>query len=267
MKNRMNRLMALLRIEIGVSYRYPIIEGIILLIFLVPLLTTMSLWFDTNFRIDDFDKITYAVIGFPKLQLRSILGFGTSLWVIMIAVLPAFSIAKSFEDGYIQTLLTYPIARMKLLLVKITLVILIPAITFTAMLLFAGLVVFPELPLLSDMTVVLLGAWVSFLFYASLSSLIAVTSKKVSTTAIFGIAYPFVAGFLQNLSTIPGIIRVVLDPFNAVWEFLNSSARNIVYDVESTITLIDLQYGFSILIIISIVLLAANLWIFKRSQI
>ncbi|MHA1638307.1 MAG: hypothetical protein ACTSUO_02705 [Candidatus Thorarchaeota archaeon] len=267
MKNRFRRIVALLRIEIGVSYRYPIIEGLVILIFLMPLWTLLSLWFDITFQIDDFDKITYAVIGFSKRRFSSSL-IGLTGWLaIIIPVLSSFAIAKSFEDGYVQTLVTYPIDRIKLMLVKFTLVILIPAITFTAMLLFASLVAFPELPILSDVVIILLGAWVSIFFFASFTSLIAVTSKKVSTTAILGISYAFVTSFLQNISTIPNILRVVLNPLNGTVRFIADSAANIVYDVESMTTLIELQFGFSISLIIAIILLTMNLWVLRRSEI
>ncbi len=268
MKNRLTRIMALLRIEIGVSYRYPIIEGLVLLIFLLPLLTMLSFSIDIRFSIDEFDKFTYAVDGFSKLHLISGLEIWGFLWVLIIPFLTAFSIAKSFEDGHVQTLLTYPITRVKLLAIKITLVIMIPVATFTVMILFASLVAIPEFPQLIDLMTVLIGCWISFLFYASLSALIATISRKMSTTAIIGLAYPYIASLLNNDSTVPGLLRVVFNPFRAVTRFLNSSARGIIYDdIIYTITLLDIQYGLTILLIISLILIAVNLWIFKRSQI
>ncbi|MGV9170380.1 MAG: ABC transporter permease subunit [Promethearchaeia archaeon] len=266
MKDRVSKLLALLKIELGISYRFPVAEGVISFLFLIPIWNLLFSWFDRPFGMGDFDIIKYAVIGFPKLRLERGILLGSTWLAIIVSVVSAFAIAKSFEDNYVQTLLTYPVNRTTLFLGKVILVILIPAGAITASILFAVAVTFPILPSLGDVILTLLATWLSVLFFASLSSLVAVVSQRVSVTAVFGIVYAFVTSYLQDYQNIPGFVRVVVNPFNAAAKFLRNSAYSILYEVEA-LPLTALHYGFVISFIMSMILLAMALLVFRRSEI
>jgi len=192
---------------------------------------------------------------------------GLTQWLpIIVIVLVSFTAAKSFEDGYIQTLLTYPVERVTVLLVKVICVIIIPAGLLTSSYLFAILFIIPQAPLLGPVSIMLLGVWISILLFATLSMLVAVITKKVSATAIFGLAFGIVIPLLLNNPAFPNIVRVALNPFDAAYRYITNHSTYLMLGTEMT-PLIDLQIGFGISLMISLVLLVFTLWLFTRSEI
>ncbi len=266
MKHKLAKLMAQFQIEIRMSYRFPVIEGLTALIFLYPIWIAISTWQDVNIRPDTLEYFVYAEFGFSGKHLATLMT-GMLQWLpIIVIVLVSFTAAKSFEDGYIQTLLTYPVERVTVLLVKIICVIVIPAglMTFTS--LFAILFVIPQSPLLGDVSIMLSGVWISILLFATLSMLVAVITKKVSATAIFGLAFGIVTPLLLSNTAFPNFVRVALDPFGAAYRYITNHSTYLMLGTEMT-PLFDLQIGFGISLMISLALLAFTLWIFTRSEI
>ncbi len=266
MKQKLAKLMAQFQIEMRMSYRFPVIEGLAVLIFLSPLWQAVAIWKAVTFRPDALDSFFLAESGFSGLHLGTCMAGLTQLLPILVAVLVSFTAAKSFEDGYIQTLLTYPIERVTVLLVKIICVIIIPAGLLTSSYLFAILFVIPQSPLLGHVSIMLLGVWISILLFATLSMLVAVITQKVSATAIFGLAFGFVTPILLSNPAVPNIVRVALHPFDAAYRYFTNLSTSMMLDTEIT-QLLDLQIGFGISLLISLVLLAFTLWLFTRSEI
>lgn len=266
MRQKLAKLMALFQIEMRMSYRFPVIEGLAVLIFLSPIWAAVMIWQAVNIRPDTLEEFLFAEFGFSGKHLATLMT-GLTQWLpIIVIVLVSFTAAKSFEDGYIQTLLTYPVERVTVLLVKIICVTVIPAglMTFTS--LFAILFVIPQSPLLGHVSIMLLGVWISILLFAILSMLVAVITKKVSATAIFGLAYGIVTPYLLNDTVVPNIIRVALNPFGAAYRYITSHSSYMMFGTEMT-PLLDLQIGFGISLMISLVLLVFTLWLFTRSEI
>ncbi len=266
MRQKLAQLMAQFQIEMRMSYRFPVIEGLAVLIFLSPLWQAVAIWRAVTFRPDALDSFFFAESGFSGLHLGSCMAGLTQLVPILVAVLVSFTAAKSFEDGYIQTLLTYPVERVTVLLVKLIGVIIIPAGLLTSSYLFSILFVIPQAPLFGHVSIMLLGVWISILLFATLSMLVAVITQKVSATAIFGLAFGFVTPLLLSNPVIPNIVRVALHPFDAAYIYLANLSPNMMLDTEVT-QLLDLQIGFGISLMISLVLLAITLWLFTRSEI
>jgi ABC-type transport system involved in multi-copper enzyme maturation permease subunit len=266
MKQKLAKLMAQFQIEMRMSYRFPVIEGLAALIFLTPIEAAVLTWNAVSINPDRLEYFVFAEFGFSGMHLGNLMFGLTHLLPILVPVLVSFTAAKSFEDGYIQTLLTYPVERVTVLLVKIICVIIIPAglLTFTS--LFAILFIIPQAPLLGHVSIMLLGVWISILLFAALSMLVAVITKKVSATAIFGLAFGIVTPILLNNPDIPNSIRVALDPFGAAYRYIVNHSNYSMFSNEVT-PLIDLQIGFGISLMISLVLLAFTLWIFTRSEI
>jgi ABC-type transport system involved in multi-copper enzyme maturation permease subunit len=266
MKQRLVKLMAQFQIEIGMSYRFPVIEGLAALFFLTPIWAAVMTWQAVSINPDRLEYFIFAEYGFSGEHLGYCMT-GLTQWLsIIVAILVSFTVAKSFEDGYIQTLLTYPVERVTALLVKIICVIVIPAGLITSTYLFAILFVIPQPPLLGDVSIMLLGAWISILLFATLSMLIAVITKKVSATAIFGLAFGIVTPLLLNNPDIPNNIRVAMDPYSAAYRYIVNHSTYPMFGIEAT-PLIDLQIGFGISLMISLVLLTFTLWLFTRSEI
>jgi ABC-type transport system involved in multi-copper enzyme maturation permease subunit len=266
MKRSLEKVSELVRVEFGVSYRFPIAEGLVAIIFGILLLPMISMWNIGYFRFSEFDRIMYAVIGYPELRLAIGL-FSICTWMpIVIPILSSFAIAKPFEDDYIRTLVSYPISRDMLLLVKTALVILIPAAALSFVYCFAFLTIFPQPPVVGDVAVALTGIWLACLFFGCLATLVAVTSRKVSTTAVFGIVYALIASLFSSDPTLSNVAKILLNPLSSASDFLRDSATGILYETQG-MALVDIQYGFAISLVISVVLFALSLLIFRRSEV
>jgi ABC-type transport system involved in multi-copper enzyme maturation permease subunit len=266
MKQKLAKLMAQFQIEMRMSYRFPVIEGLAALIFLTPIEAAVLTWQHVSIGLDTLEYFVYAEFGFSGMHLGNLMFGVTQMLPILVPVLVSFTAAKSFEDGYIQTLLTYPVERVTVLLVKTICVIIIPAGLLTFTYLFAIPFIIPQAPLIGHVSIMLLGVWISILLFAILSMLVAVITKKVSATAIFGLAFGIVTPILLNNPAVPNIARVVLNPFDGAYRYITNHSSYMMFGTEMT-PLIDLQIGFSISLMISLVLLALTLWLFTRSEI
>ena len=266
MKQKLAKLMAQFEIEIGMSYRFPVIEGFAALIFLTPIWAAVLLWQAVDILPDALEYFLFAEFGFSGMHLATLMAGWAESFSIIVMVLVSFTVAKSFEDGYIQTLLTYPVERVTVLLVKTICVIIIPAGLITFSCLFAILFIIPQAPLIGHVSIMLLGVWISILLFAILSMLVAVITKKVSATAIFGLAYGLVTPYLLNDTAVPNIIRVALNPLGAAYRYITSHSSYMMFGTEMT-PLLDIQIGFGISLMISFIILAFTLWLFTRSEI
>jgi ABC-type transport system involved in multi-copper enzyme maturation permease subunit len=266
MKQKLAKLMAQFRIEMRMSYRFPVIEGLAALIFMTTIWAAVRIWQEASISPDTLERFIFAEFGFSRIHLGTLMFGLTQLLPILIPVLVSFTAAKSFEDGYIQTLLTYPVERVTVLLVKMICVIVIPAGLITSYYLFAILFVIPQSPLLGDVSIMFLGVWISIILFATLSMLVAVITKKVSATAIFGLAFGFVTPILLSDPAVPNIIRVVMDPFGAAYRYIADRSTYMTLGTDMT-PLIDIQIGFGISLMISLVVLIFTLWLFTRSEI
>jgi len=126
MRARLRRLSSLLRIEFGVSWRFPILEGLAAILFFGFLLNTTRFGFHEDFSTGNAQQIPNFLDGLaPHYLYNGMMSFNSL--VLLAPILVAIAVARPFEDGFYRTHLTLPVKRLTLLVTKAGLVILILA--------------------------------------------------------------------------------------------------------------------------------------------
>lgn len=261
MRRRVRYLSSLLHIEFGVSWRFPILEGLAAILFFGILSNTLQSGFTSSF--DVYLGNTQQVITFfdelaPTMLQSGMWFFFTSL-ALIVPVLVAIAVARPFEDGFYRTHLTLPVKRSNLLLTKAGLVILIPASLLSFALMTIVTLTFPLLPAATDLFLVIVATWLYIAFLVSISTLIAILTRKLTTAIIGGVGLWSVVQSLQGLEGIPSLARIILNPLNAVTEFITQGQGAPVIE--------GLQIGMFVSFMITIVLFILSLIIFEQIEV
>ncbi len=261
MRTRLRYLSSLLRIEFGVSWRFPVLEGLAAIFFYGILNGISFSRYTSNFDvylIDPQGVITFLDGLAPNMLQSGMRFFSTSL-ALIIPVLAAIAVAKPFEDGFYRTHLTLPIKRANLLLTKAGLVILIPAILLSFALMTVVPLTFPLLPTAADLFLVIVATWLYIAFLVSVSTLIAVQTRKLTTAIIGGVGLWYAIYSLLNSEGIPSLVIVILNPLSAVTGFITQGQGAPVME--------DLQIGMVVSFVITIVLFILSFVIFERTEV
>ncbi len=258
MKEWTERILAVLRIETGSAYRYPIAEGVIGVIFLGTFWNSFTVWPVMPFGVGHYDRFSQVIFASPEIVMET----SMSLWAIwlgiIVPVLVALSIAGPIEDGYVRTLLTYPIKRLELVLTKVVLMVLLLASTITTALLCVVWLVIPGFPSLESLGLVISGVWAQVFVLCAVSTPIAVVTKKVSSTLVVGSAYWIVSFTLLGSLEIAPMFLALLLPLSTTLGFLTGR--------YGMISVPDILTGLAVSVGLGLVVLFVSIWVFKRTE-
>ena len=258
MRTRLRRLSSLLRIEFGVSWRFPTLEVLAAIIFFGILMNSLQIGLRAGFGSGDAQYVFNFLNGIAPRMLFYGMIFFDSL-VLVLPILIAIAVAKPFEDGFYRTHLTLPVKRTTLLLTKAGLVILIPAVLLSLAIMMTVTLTFPLLPTASDIILVVIAAWLYIALQVSISTLIAVLTRKLTTTVIGGFGVWFVVLSLLGLEGVPSLAIVILNPLSAATAFVTQSLVAPVIEV--------LQIGLVVSLVIVFVSFILSLVIFERTEV
>ncbi len=258
MRTRLRRLSSLLRIEFGVSWRFPILEVIAAILFFGILMNSLRSGFKFGFGAGDAQLVFNFLDGLAPHMLFLGMIFFNSL-VFVSAILVAIAVAKPFEDGFYRTHLTLPVKRLTLLLTKAGLVILIPAVLLSFAIMMTVTLAFPLLPTAADLFFVIVAVWLNIALQVSISTLIAVQTRKLTTTVIGGMGFWFAVLSLLGLEGVPSLAIVILNPLRAATEFVSQGLGAPVIE--------DLQIGLVVSLMIVVVSFILSFVIFERTEV
>ncbi len=221
--NRVRNLRASLEYEFETNYRFPVLEGIVAIIIMVSVASALDLAVRYVNIIQtwpsDPDYAT-ANMGFlfSSVQAHSLQVFGLSAYRVtlflafLVPLLIAYNLARGFEEGTFQTLLTYPIPRMRLLLFKTLIPIGIIGLTTNLAILLTVLLTVPGQYSGLTLLALSLGFWAHVVLMVSVMTLISVFLKKTLPTALAGIGIWY--GFSLVLATpdFPQAITSFINP-------------------------------------------------------
>ncbi|MDF1537980.1 MAG: hypothetical protein P1Q69_03665 [Candidatus Thorarchaeota archaeon] len=255
----MKKVTKLTRIEFATSYRFPMLEGLVALFFFLLFWNTLGGWSTRVFGIGQFDRINYVLGSLVPSRLFFGASPFASLMAILVPILVALSIAKPFEDGYIRTLATYPLRRSSILITKILLIIVVPATTISTALLCAIALVYPGFPAASDISIVLISIWLMISLQTAVCTIIAVFSKRLSITALFGVGFWFVVIVILGQPDTSPLLVSTLNPIRAATEF--------VWALPTAPVFGDIVGGAIIAFVLSVLLTITSIIVFSRMEI
>ncbi len=218
MKRALKRAWAVFELEIDISFPFPVLECL----FVVPLFLASSIALQvipTTYARSDLVPDFFR----PEDIMRFIDGVGIrvfaealySLNTIILFIIPmivTFNLARSFENGTMKTLLSYPIGRRKLLITKVSQVVILVWFAIIAGLFFSVYVFTPVVNGIPSF-VLMSASLLALVFTATTTTvLIAIASKSTPVTAILGSGLWFSFLFLAMFGTFSSIVRGIMNP-------------------------------------------------------
>ena len=218
MRRALKRARAAFELEMDISFPFPVRECL----FAVPLLlassTALKVIHGTYARSDlvpEFFKPDNILRFIDTLGIRV---FAESLYALngvvlfIIPMIVTFNVARSFENGIMKTLLSYPIGRRKLLVTKVSQVVILVWSAMIAGLFFSVYAFIPVIDGLSSFVLMSVSLLALVFITTTTTVLIAVVSKSTPVTAILGVGLWVSFLFLAMSGTLSPIVRGVMNP-------------------------------------------------------
>jgi hypothetical protein len=217
--------------EIGVFYRFPILEGLLGFFIVVSfgialnrpgmdpgiLLVIGSDWSEQFAYYLDYVQLQFQVtVTTSFVVAQFILAF-------IIPTMIAFNFSMSIQSGLIETALTYPVGRRMLLAVKSFLVILIFGIMTILVPIAVSSAVIPGSKDVAAISLPVAAACIHILYLVLTTMLIAVLSKSAAVTVVGGSGF-HLSSLLIGMSIQTPSLHVFLSPVTAATEFVLDSA-------------------------------------------
>jgi len=188
--------------------------------------------------------------------------------LLLIPLLIAFNFALSFGNGQIRTLVSYPIGRGKLLLVKSGLVFILIATTVTVGAI-TGLIFY--YPFSIDVVVLgqlLIPLWITVFLMTTSCMFIAVLSRSAPITAVGGIGLWVGIYIMIPGQSIPPFLAYSLYPILAAINFVApESPGPSPFSYLWTTSMTDVLYGCGIALALGILFLYFSIMVFRRLEV
>ncbi len=264
------------RLEISMSYPFPSIIGFLSLFIYIASVFLQGL--------PDYGMELYLPIGWDSIAMTeelataiqtmtmraSVLSILNSFLVVLLLVplLIAFNFALSFNNGQMRTLVSYPIGRGKLLLVKSGLVFILIATTVTLGGII-GLVFF--YPFSIDIVVLgqlLIPLWITVFLITASCVFIAVLSRSAPVTAAGGIGLWFGVFVMIPTQSVPSFLVYALYPVLAAINYITpgSPSPSPISYLWST-SMNDVLIGCGVALVLGILLLYLSIMVFRRLEV
>jgi ABC-type transport system involved in multi-copper enzyme maturation permease subunit len=278
-KERRREWLDVTYLEAGNSYRYPLIEVITVFFLYLAFSAVYSLammpqsmdtmpgpmWNGTS-QVDFLLSYESTVSTFV---LSSALEQAWLVLMFLMPILIAYTTARAFEDGSLRTLLSYPVRRSHLLLMR-TLVSVLIIGGLTNFSIFLALFLFLPAPLDLVSVLSLIGTfWLAILFITSSVVFLSVLVKRMIVAAMGGVAswyglltlayMPDASPIVQSLANpVRMMTRYILGNRNTPWRFILGGETPLIGDVYLTL---------AIMVLAIIIFLATSMLLFRRTEI
>ncbi len=232
MKSKARNIWAGFVFEIEATYGYNFLEAIagFILLFCIVIVKNAT-WIKFGIRIpsdpawnatESYENYV-ELIGESAVSVYSISSFGMiSLVAFILPILVMFSIARGFEDGSLQTRLSYPIGRSRLLLTKVVAALgLFGSLTSISMFL-AVTIISPGTPRVDHVLLILGALWAFMLLVIASSTLIALLVKRQLVGVLIGVAFWLGIGVMGVLPDIFTPLENLLNPMTPITYFFNT---------------------------------------------
>jgi ABC-type transport system involved in multi-copper enzyme maturation permease subunit len=269
-QNKLSRVLYLARVELILAYRVPLLEGLLAIVVAVSGLSfSMIVYQDIGMNLplhpSPFYNGAEAVQNYlDLLSSRAMFVFflaqSTCLFVLSIFVplFFAFTFGKSFEDGSLRNLLSYPISRNRFALVKVGMSMILWYLPLVCIpLLLIGLT-FPSGVFPPFLSFAAFSTLLSVALLVTISFLLVVLLKSSSAAAIVGILLGIGMAALSFLPDLPFFPLILLNPSKAI--------TNYVLDLYPDISVLTFIVGIGMVCSILISTIIIGLVVFRRSD-
>ncbi|MFW9787590.1 MAG: hypothetical protein ACFFE2_02280 [Candidatus Thorarchaeota archaeon] len=221
--SELKNLRASLEYEFEVNYRFPVLECIIAIVVFVSVASSLDLavrYADIIQTWPNEPEFAYSnmMFVFDRVQEHALYVFGMSAYRVtlvlafLVPLLIAYNVARGFEEGIFQTMLTYPIPRRRLLLFKTLIPITIIGVTTTVALVLTVYLAIPGVYSISALFALSLAFWAHIILMVSVMTIISVFLKKTLPSALVGIGIWYGLSLLLATPDFPSGITSFINP-------------------------------------------------------
>lgn len=257
MKKMFKKALGLLRLEAGSSYRFPIVEALTAICVFIAFNNALSAGFPVGFRVEMPEDLLPVLEQQVSAIVRRTIGAFAYLLVFVVPMITSFTVAKCFEDGTFQTLLTYPTKRSTVLGTKVSIALLLPATMSTLAATSAIYLTSPLEPHIDEIILLNAALWLFVLLLTSVTTLMSIVLRRAAASAIGGAGLWFSVATLMDSGGVSGIAKSLLLPLSAASNFILQ---------EGAITITSLLVGFAGSLVITAVSFALSFLLFERSE-
>lgn len=263
-----------LRLEINISYPFPSIVSIFsVFIFIASfsllgistygLGTSVPVGWDSTLITEQLGESIRTMIN--RATITSILN-SFFLVLLVVPLLVAFTFALGFSNGQIRTLLSYPISRKNLILIKsgVVFVLVVSAITSGGLL---GMIFF--FPFSIDILLLfqlIIPLWITIFLMTVGCVLIATLSQSAPITIAGGVGIWSGAFVLYTMQSTQSIIMSVLIPVLSAINYIDPNPPSPISFMGTT-PLSDVLFGSGIALVLGIFLLYLSVFLFRKMEV
>jgi ABC-type transport system involved in multi-copper enzyme maturation permease subunit len=276
MNKSLQKIRATFELELDVSFPFPSTGVIFLILFLIAIGSILIEGCFIAIVIAphppgviplDFDYIVWAQQNADFNLLAGPL-FNLILFIIIvIPMLSAFKVAGPIEAGLLKTLLTYPIRRRNLLVLKVVEMLILTVLPITIGVLM-GVVLIQWVSIGLTSLVLLLSFWVMTFTILLTSVFLSLVTQSMTKSAFGGIAIWVVLYLVAAVTYIPNVIRGALNPVNLVLSYFNDTPGAAVFGVPFRDPVVHDVWGAIIInLVIGIIMLLLSVRQFRRVEV
>ena len=231
MKNKVRNIMAGFAFELEATYGYNLLEAIAAFILFVSIVLVKSATY-IRFRVSIPSDPTWnaaevyehyiELLGEAAVSVYSTSALGLAYIVaFVLPILVMFSIARGFEDGSLQTQLSYPIRRSRLLLTKVVGGLGMFGLMTSMSMILAVSILSPGSPRVDHVLLIIGALWAFMLLVITSSTLVALLVKRQLVGVLIGVAFWIGIGVMRLLPDIFTPLENLLNPLPPINDFFN----------------------------------------------
>jgi len=232
MNNRRKSWFWLLRAELDMYYHFPWLEGIIGAFITLGSLITIGSYSRIRLKISLDDPLRHGPVKvddylqvLENSSMYSIFAAINAALVIIAFILPiilSFSLSESFQNGFIKTLLSYPITKFQILASKLSIAILLVSILAIIGCTLPVALIVPGPKDIESILLVSIALCISVLTISTTTVLVSVIVKTPLSTTVISSGGWILLMFLSALQPIGSFIRSALNPVMLVTDFISN---------------------------------------------
>ena len=234
------KLRAVIGLQWANSYRFPIVEVILATFLFIGFASVLASLFIYHPRLRITPGPSWIATQWLDFYSQLVSEAATSAYafsalncvyvlVLVVPLLVVFSVARGFEDGSHQTMLSYPVRRSTLLLTKICSIVVLTGTSVTAALWVAVSLLSPGGSELHNLLLVTGSLWAFIFLVVSSTTLISVLSRRTMLAAFLGVGFWYGVMSLAFTPNASLILGGVLNPVSVANELINGWGTEVVF--------------------------------------
>lgn len=275
MNERFRRIRAVFEFEFDVSFPFPVAEALSIFLGVLVAMSILMLyrpyasfvvyppvleWINLNQLENLILQVTHAdfyMISGPIYNL-------TLLLIIALPMLCAFRVAGPLENGVLKAMLSYPIRREEILILKGIEILVLICLPITMGIL-AMVVLFSGLSIGIEFLLVIISYWTLAFTMLSSSFLLSVITRSSAKAAFGGIALWASLLLVGLFAKIPVVLRGISNPVILTINYFSRYSIGNQYDIAPVFN--DVLVSIIVNLLIGIVIFVASIRYFKRVEI